>query len=459
MADQKRIEEIRELKDALRDELLSHPDVHSIGIGYRKRGGQRTDELCLIVTVQKKLPENALSAGRTIPKELHYFSKLRDRDIGVPVDVEESGIAEPYACGSCTSDLESRVRPVPGGYSISGAFTGTIGGWVWDNINDQIVLISNNHVLGGAVGTDVLQPGAGDGGVPADRIADVVRTGSLDATIAAPVNADDVKLEIECSTPAVYEIIEPALDMQVEKVGQTTSLTCGTITEIAIDRGHYGSTNDFRVDTDDPAIRFAYYGDSGSLIVERNNPSSEASWKRVVGLLWGGVPSEYNAFAHTISDVFADLDLTTVCSGLVSELLTSSMAASSSFAVKSKQRRRKLTKSFSRALEERIAKSSTGKQISRLMRSYRADLTNLIFSNDGRQAFEVALSSIFVGKVTTQEILAHTLTEQDILNFARLLKVMQENRPRMTPALALAERLLKRAEGNTIESLLKVSDD
>ena len=45
MAAQKRIDEIRELKDALRDELLAHPDIHSIGIGYRKRGGQRTDEL------------------------------------------------------------------------------------------------------------------------------------------------------------------------------------------------------------------------------------------------------------------------------------------------------------------------------------------------------------------------------------------------------------------------------
>ena len=452
MADQQRVNEIRELQGALREELHGHPDVHATGIGYRERNGERTDELCLVLTVQKKVPEANLGASRILPKELRYFSKIRDREIVVRVDVQESGVAVPYQCGTCDTDLEARVRPVPGGYSISGMGTGTLGGWVWDCINDNVVLISNNHVLGGVVGTDVLQPGAADGGVPADRIADVVRTGTLDATIAAPVDADDVELAIECIGPAVYEITEPQLDMQVEKVGQTTSLTCGTITQISIDRGHYGSTNDFRVDTDDPAVRFAFFGDSGSLIVERNHPEG-ANWKRVVGLLWGGIPAEFNAFAHPIGDVFADLDLKTVCSGMFEQFLDNlSRSNNSDFAGK-RQRRR--SKSFARALENRVLQTERGQKAGKLLHEHRHQAAELLLDSDGRRAATVAARAIFDGKVTTSEILKHRLTKADARNLARVLEVARERHGGMKTAVKFAEKLLERAEGRSLESLLK----
>ena len=202
--------------------------------------GKPTDEICIVAGVAHKLPENKLDSRRIIPKTLTHYSRKKGKSLSVRVDVQEKAAPEPYQCGGCGTDLESRVRPVPGGFSIGAAHGGTLGGWVWDNITDQAVLITNNHVLGGTVGENVLQPSSSDGGVAADHFADVLRTGTLDATIAAPIDTDDISYNIECVGPGVYETTEPTLGMAVEKTGQTTSHTCGTVIQIAVDEGHYG---------------------------------------------------------------------------------------------------------------------------------------------------------------------------------------------------------------------------
>ncbi len=452
--DPKKIQQFREAKDALSKELLRHPDVHSVGIGYRVKNGKKTNELALILSVRRKLPEEVLDKSRILPKQLSYFSKENNRTITLPVDVQESGVAEPYVCGTCDTNLKARVRPVPGGFSISGPpGTGTIGGWVWDDLADQTVLISNNHVLGGLAGSSVRQPGASDGGLPADIFANVVRTGTLDATIAAPGAAGDASSTIECLGGAVFETADPALDMEVEKVGRTTSRTCGTITQIAIDRDHYGSTNDFEVDTDDPAIRFAFYGDSGSLIVERVHPTG-AGWKRVVGLLWGGVPEEFNAFAHPIEDVFANLNLKTICAGIIEEILESIVFSAAEFGVQTDGQGRKLRKGFARELEKRFQEYRIGKQIDDILHRHRADIIQFLMTGDGRRAAFAAIRPILETKVTTEEVFQHALTKDDVNNLARLIRTASRLKPKMKVAFRLAEALLRRAEGRTIATLL-----
>jgi hypothetical protein len=74
-------EKARYVRQSYRDMLLSKPHVVGLGIGFRKVGGQMTDEVALIVMVDKKLPEYQLKPGDQIPRELD----------GVPVDVQEIG--------------------------------------------------------------------------------------------------------------------------------------------------------------------------------------------------------------------------------------------------------------------------------------------------------------------------------------------------------------------------------
>ena len=454
-AEERKIQEFREAKENLREELLRHPDVRSVGIGYRVKKGKRTGELTLVLGVRKKLPEAMLDQSRLLPKKVSYFSKIGNKQIQIPIDVQEVGEPVNYACGTCDTNLRVRIRPVPGGVSLSGPpGTGTLGGWVWDDLGNQAALVSNNHVLGGVVASAVRQPGAADGGVAADQIAQVLRTGTLDATIATPIAGDIARAEIECLGGAVFELVEPALEMQVEKVGRTTSRTCGTISQIHVDLGHFGSTDDFVVDTDDPAVRFAFFGDSGSLIVERTNPAGN-SWKRVIGLLWGGDPPAFNAFAHPMSDVFSNLSLKTVCAGIIEAILDSIVFSASSFGLTEDSALRQARKGFAREMEKRFLQQPTGKRIHELLHKHRVPIVSVLMSGDGRRAALAALQPILADKVTTDEVLRHKLTKQDVENFRRVLRTARQLQPRMpAAALRFAEALVARAEGRTIASLI-----
>lgn len=63
-------------------ELMSKRNVVGVGIGLRQRGGQPTDQVCIIVSVSKKLPASKLAPHDLIPPVLE----------DVPVDVQETGV-------------------------------------------------------------------------------------------------------------------------------------------------------------------------------------------------------------------------------------------------------------------------------------------------------------------------------------------------------------------------------
>ena len=71
-------------EDALRkhrDRLMAYPNVESVGIGYREQGGEETEELCISVSVSRKLPDDELPRESVLPRTLD----------GVGVDVIETG--------------------------------------------------------------------------------------------------------------------------------------------------------------------------------------------------------------------------------------------------------------------------------------------------------------------------------------------------------------------------------
>ncbi len=61
--------------------LMRMANVVAVGVGYRERAGQLTDEVAIIVSVSQKLPVAELRPGTGIPSRLE----------GVPVDVVEVG--------------------------------------------------------------------------------------------------------------------------------------------------------------------------------------------------------------------------------------------------------------------------------------------------------------------------------------------------------------------------------
>jgi hypothetical protein len=69
------------VKQAHEASLLEKENVIGVGIGLRKRGGEYTDEVVLVVMVKKKLPATQLSSNDLLPLEIE----------GVPVDVQELG--------------------------------------------------------------------------------------------------------------------------------------------------------------------------------------------------------------------------------------------------------------------------------------------------------------------------------------------------------------------------------
>ncbi|MCU0301640.1 MAG: S1 family peptidase [Candidatus Nanopelagicales bacterium] len=444
-------------KSEARDRLLAIPGVHMVGIGYKRRGGAITDELALVVFVDRKLPPGEVKAGWMVPAEVAVTGPGGER-MTVITDVVERARPVEYphlADGS----LAGRVRPVPGGRSIQGGLGGgTLGGWVWDDRNDAPVLLSNRHVLGTTAGGDVFQPWGSS--VAADRIADNVRTGTLDATIAAPSSSAHVLYEIEGVGPGVYETTTAVLGMAVEKSGATTEHTTGQVVVVNLSTGHAGSTNDFEVHPDPGQPRFAYFGDSGSLIVERTHPTG-ATWKRVVGLLWGGDPPEGNAYGHQIEDVFADLGLTTVCAGALADIVDSLFART--FAELPPARIGRpgadaigLTvarqRGLARDLEREIGQTRRGARLVKLVHKHRVALVAAAVSRESRRSIQMALGPFVEGRWSAREVLDRPVTDEDVARFRRALDALSAKD--LKEARDAAGDLLDQAKGRTFGQAL-----
>jgi len=69
------------VKQSHEEQLLSKANVLGVGVGLRQRGGQRGEQVALVVLVRRKLPPTELEPDDIIPNEIE----------GVPVDVQEVG--------------------------------------------------------------------------------------------------------------------------------------------------------------------------------------------------------------------------------------------------------------------------------------------------------------------------------------------------------------------------------
>ncbi|MFW5748176.1 MAG: hypothetical protein ACOCYT_01040 [Chloroflexota bacterium] len=73
--------QISDVQTRYGDMLMQLPNVVGIGIGYKTTSGEMTDQLALVVMVEKKIPLDELEPQQRIPAHIE----------GVTVDVQETG--------------------------------------------------------------------------------------------------------------------------------------------------------------------------------------------------------------------------------------------------------------------------------------------------------------------------------------------------------------------------------
>jgi hypothetical protein len=460
-------------------DLLRRGGVHTIAIGFKRSGGQDSDEIAVLAFVSKKRPPEEVG-DQLIPPRLVFYSVHDREDVTVLTDVREASPPKPLA--HVSDDLTARVRPVPGGYSLGywGTSAGTLGGWVWESDSNSIVLLSNEHVIGSITGTKVLQPGVADGGAAqVDAFAATIKTAATyDASVALANDPADIAMRIIGSGPAVLELTDPVLGMLVEKTGRTTKHTLGKIVatnSMFIPPG--GVVGDTFVEPDPPGANFVEGGDSGSLLLERVHPQ-ERTWKRVVGLIWGGASTEHGngAWVHPISAVFNELHLKPVCAGLFEALLeglgSSGDATEASGGGKGKgggvgagtgqssragerpAAGRRARTGLGRDLQRRIAATPVGSLVVEALSEHRDAAVELLLDGDGRRAIEQLVTPFLAGSVTTDEILARALGDEDVRNAERLLVVVERLRPDKRELVEQARRLARGAAGRTLSEFL-----
>jgi len=312
-----KVEEIRVVKEKHGASLMAKKNVVGMGVGYKETKGVKTDRMALVVMVRKKVSPQELKEGDLVPAEIE----------GVVTDVIEVG--EIVALQARTD----RWRPAPGGVSIGHykITAGTLGVLVRDMETNEILILSNNHVMANSndatQGDPILQPGPYDGGtVNEDTIANLERfvpirfesepppepcpfsgaaagvgnflarlvgskhrllpvviqqANQVDAALAKPMDPDLVKNEI-LEIGSVTGTEEAELGMEVKKSGRTTGLTTGTVQllDASVQVG-YGAGKIALFTGQILTTNMSQGGDSGSLLVS-------GTGNKAVGLLFAG---------------------------------------------------------------------------------------------------------------------------------------------------------------------------
>jgi hypothetical protein len=307
------LQSAREVAHQATGDLFNRKHVVACGLGYKVREGQQTDELSLVVSVVKKLPEAELQSKDLVPKAY----------AGLPTDVVETGRIRPLMA----KDPRTRWRPAQPGVSIGhrDITAGTFGLLV--QRDGTTYILSNNHVLAnsnaGRIGDPIYQPGPADGGTSDDKIATLFEFEPLDfgdadpecsiaQTLADLLNwlaklvGSSHRLQPMILTPGLNLIdaalarpdqpdlvipdipnigiptgtAEPLLGQTVQKMGRTTGYTSGTIiqVDVTVDIDYGGRTARFAEQIFTSPMSSP--GDSGSGILDMQN--------RAVGLLFAG---------------------------------------------------------------------------------------------------------------------------------------------------------------------------
>jgi hypothetical protein len=332
-----RLNEVRQAKTLHQSSLLTLPNVVGVGVGFKETHREKTDEICVMVLVNRKLSPEALPAKELVPKDLN---KVR-------TDVIQVGDLRALQTPT------DRWRPAPGGVSIGhySITAGTLGCIVRDRDSGERLILSNNHVLANSnnanIGDAILQPGPVDGGsVSSDTIATLLRfipieyttspgtcslaniyatlgniiaiilgsshrlnvssinsqaVNKVDAALARPKLDSDLLDEI-LNIGTISGVREAELGMPLRKSGRTTGFTTDQVQVLdATVNVSYGAGLTATFEEQIVAGPMSQGGDSGSLVVHGDSQDA-------VGLLFAG--SDQTTILSPIQAVLDSLNVT-----------------------------------------------------------------------------------------------------------------------------------------------------
>ncbi|MBC8228700.1 hypothetical protein H8E77_04020 [bacterium] len=254
---------------------MGNENIVGVGIGGKQVSEKTTGEICVRVYVIEKVPLNLVEEQYRIPPVMN----------GIKTDVVEVGEVISY------SHARRRFRPTPCGVSIAHyrSTAGTLGCLVKRDC--EVYLLSNNHVIAdlnnAQQGDAILQPSPLDGGTLEQ---DIIGTFSECSVLDFSGNVNQIDAAIaQCACewialPFILQIGEirgvtvPQIGLSVKKMGRTTGLTVGVITDVEVDlRISYNLgqvarfTSQILISSTIPHRFFSLNGDSGALILDAQN--------------------------------------------------------------------------------------------------------------------------------------------------------------------------------------------
>ncbi len=448
-------------------------DAHAVDLGPKVVNGRRTKTLALRFYVQAKQPAHHLTHGQAIPKTISYH--YGEKNVSIETDVLVSSRPR------LNSDGSLKQRPLPGGtlatlFSDRGFMcenpnvtclrVATLGGWVWDLDDQQLALVANEHFVrmkaGCLTGENVFQTEqvlhkSDPLQFKEDIIGSVRRMicmnpdveNDADAAVIAWNKTTPQSSSVLDIGPAVFAIATPFIGQKVEMFGGKSGLLKGTIAS---------TTMKAKIaDQDLPAfmikdcIQFewetnpAANGDSGAIVFDRT--ANSVGVKPAVGLYWGNQNvSNGKGFgiASKMSNVFARLNLTTICDGLFGNLMDEAFSLKDDV-IKGLG----LGARTARRLEQILNQTARGRVLSSFVRDFRVQLIAVLIRDVSlRQRVVRALRPLVAGARSARDVLAHQLTLQEISSFIDIADSMSD--ARMLPRLTLLKRMATGAQGATL---------
>jgi hypothetical protein len=309
--------------DGVRKELMSRfPEIISVDLGLKERGGKLTSEFSWRVFVKEKKAASELKPEQMIPKEV----------AGIPTDVflhENSRVL----LDNVSSDSSS-YEPLLSGIQITGSgLVGTLGFFATLTGQTAVHMVSCHHVLLGPSGSNgdlVGQPNAACDLCcckcceVAKIVTGVVGTAggannTVDAAMAILIGqtaGDSKTIRFTNSIVGLGPIFgsgTAAVGDVVRKRGRTTLLSTGTVTSITSNPTVNQSPDGTGVNvaytgqisiTPTDSTAMALGGDSGAGLINATN--------QIVGLVFAGTAT--TGFANKIADVSTQLGGLTVLS-------------------------------------------------------------------------------------------------------------------------------------------------
>lgn len=315
--------------DGVRRQWLRQPGVTAVDVGFKIKDDKITDDIAIRVHVARKIPAAELASSQVFNETGKAAKKLG----GFPIDVIEARYApsearsEPMALDDADEDAIAGIErltvfdPLIGGISCGNprVTAGTLGVIVFDRRTCRPMILSNWHVLAGAsaaaVGEDILQPGALDGGT--EVVANLTRMrldSRMDAAVATLNGARRHTRDI-LGLGTITGMDTATLGMEVEKSGRTTGITRGLVDgvsmSVSIDYGDPGVVafaNQIRIVPRPPwpavDTEVSMGGDSGSIWMNQRT-------NRAIGLHFAGetdpAPASENAICNPIQPVAQEL--------------------------------------------------------------------------------------------------------------------------------------------------------